>query len=122
MGNLIGDRVRELRLARGMDAADLAQAAGISPGYVSLIENNRRRNIPLKTLTSIASALGVTVSDLLPEGIEEQLLVREPKSDYEAEDPLWHTFLRAAKNLTPDERKEILDYIRFKRSQRKQQK
>jgi len=119
MGESLGDRVRELRLAKGWSVADLAAAAGISMGYVSLIENNRRRNTPLRTLTGLATALGVPVSELLPRGSGAGWSGSDTTS--EVEDSQWRAFMRSARDLNAEERGEILEYIRFKRSQRRRQ-
>jgi transcriptional regulator with XRE-family HTH domain len=114
----IGDIVRELREARGMGVVDLATAAGITPGYVSLIEHNHRRSVPLSTLAKLAAALGVPTTELLPPELAEPS-VQEPELEDDSE---WRAFLRTARDLTPEEREEILAYMRFKRSQRKQRK
>jgi transcriptional regulator with XRE-family HTH domain len=55
---LTGTRIRDRRLLVGMKQAALAQAAGISPSYLNLIEHNRRR-IGGKLLIDLARALGV---------------------------------------------------------------
>ena len=63
-----GARVRELRVGRGMSQEALAFAAGISPPYVSDVENGKR-SPGLDILVGLARALGVTLSDLF-DGIE----------------------------------------------------
>ena len=55
---LTGSRIRARRLDRGLQQAQLAGLAGISPSYLNLIEHNRRR-IGGKLLNSLARALGV---------------------------------------------------------------
>jgi transcriptional regulator with XRE-family HTH domain len=55
---LTGTRIRDRRLLIGMKQSALAQAAGISPSYLNLIEHNRRR-IGGKLLIGLARALGV---------------------------------------------------------------
>ncbi|MBE0414623.1 helix-turn-helix transcriptional regulator [Yoonia sp.] len=69
---LTGARIREKRLDRGMRQAALADAAGISPSYLNLIEHNRRR-IGGKLLGDLARALGVEPSTLT-EGADSDLL------------------------------------------------
>lgn len=51
-----GTRIRERRLERGLRQAELAQAIGVSPSYLNLIEHGRRR-IAGKLLADIARAL-----------------------------------------------------------------
>jgi len=60
---LTGNRIRERRLVLGMKQAALAEAVGISPSYLNLIEHNRRR-IGGKLLVGLARALGVEPAQL----------------------------------------------------------
>lgn len=68
---LTGNRIRERRLAMGIKQAALAEAAGISPSYLNLIEHNRR-NIGGKLLLRLARALGVEPA-ALSEGADATL-------------------------------------------------
>ncbi|MDI1445949.1 helix-turn-helix transcriptional regulator [Polyangium sp. 6x1] len=54
----MGARVRELRLHRGMTQAELAEASGLSRGYVSSIER-ARVNATIIPIGRIAAALDV---------------------------------------------------------------
>lgn len=57
----LGAQIRELRRARDLTLVEVARRASRSPGYLSQIENNR--TIPtIKSLHSIAHALGVNIS------------------------------------------------------------
>jgi predicted transcriptional regulator/transcriptional regulator with XRE-family HTH domain len=60
---LTGNRIRERRLIMGLKQAELAQAAGISPSYLNLIEHNRRR-IGGKLLVTLARVLEVEPAQL----------------------------------------------------------
>jgi transcriptional regulator with XRE-family HTH domain len=57
--SLTGTRIRARRKARKVTQAALAQAAGISPSYLNLIEHNRRK-IAGRTLQAIAQELGMS--------------------------------------------------------------
>jgi len=60
----IGNRIRQIRLQRGLSQRKLAQLAGLHHPAVNAVENGRR--IPtLITLQKIASALDVSLSDLI---------------------------------------------------------
>jgi len=59
-----GDRIREIRERRRMTQDDLAEAAGLSKGFVSDVENNKR-NIGSQGLLKIANALGASIDYLL---------------------------------------------------------
>lgn len=60
---LTGSRLRERRQALGLRQAALAEAAGVSPSYLNLIEHNRRRIGP-DLLARLAEALAVPVEVL----------------------------------------------------------
>ena len=60
----IGGRIKRLRRQRHLNQADLAQALGISPSYLNLIEHNRRKvTVPL--LFSISGYFGVEPGELV---------------------------------------------------------
>lgn len=60
---LFGTRVRDLRSARKLTQEALAERAGISVDFLSLIE--RGRNSPsFENVDSLANALGVPVAEL----------------------------------------------------------
>ena len=58
-----GERLRELRLARGLSQEKLAFKSGMHRTYLGSIERGER-NPSLKNIASIAKALGVTLSQL----------------------------------------------------------
>lgn len=60
---LAGSRIREARRRAGITQVALAQAAGISPSYLNLIEHNRRR-IGGAVLNAIAGVLNARPSEL----------------------------------------------------------
>jgi len=55
---IIGSKIREVRIHRGMQQIELARKAKISNTYLSDIENNRTTP-SLKTLSKIANALEI---------------------------------------------------------------
>lgn len=69
---LAGSRIREKRLDRGLRQAAVAEAVGISPSYLNLIEHNRRR-IGGKLLSDIARVLEVDPARLT-EGVSAETL------------------------------------------------
>jgi transcriptional regulator with XRE-family HTH domain len=58
-----GQRVRELRKARGLSQEALADLCNLDRTYISGIERGLR-NVALKNIEAIAQALGVPMSDL----------------------------------------------------------
>lgn len=60
----VGANIRWIRQERGLSQTALAERAGLSMGYVSLIEQGNA-NPRLETITALAAALGVSPVDLL---------------------------------------------------------
>ncbi len=63
----IGRRITQFREDKGMSAAQLAEAAGISRSYLSELENNKgdHKRPSADKLYAIGNALGVSMSELL---------------------------------------------------------
>jgi transcriptional regulator with XRE-family HTH domain len=63
----IGERARMIRKRRGMPLVAAAGLAGISPSYLSMLENGQRRFERRSLLENLANALGCSVIDLTGE-------------------------------------------------------
>lgn len=61
---LVGDRIKERRIAMGWTQDHLAQKANLSKGFLSDLENNKR-GVGAETLHAIARALGTGVDELM---------------------------------------------------------
>lgn len=61
---LIGLRIKELRQQKEITQQQMAENAKITPGFISQIENGRKK-VSLETLLSICLALNVTLNELL---------------------------------------------------------
>ena len=59
----LGERVRQLRLEKGLSQEELAFRAGIHRNYLGGIERGER-NPALKNIAAIAKALDTSVSEL----------------------------------------------------------
>ncbi len=62
----IGKKIRDLRLRRGLTVQQLAEATGLSKGFISQVENNRT-SPSLATLQDLANALKTSVAYLVVE-------------------------------------------------------
>jgi transcriptional regulator with XRE-family HTH domain len=60
----LGKKVTAAREARGWSKADLARKAGVSPSYVTRIEQGKFDRPSIDLVGSIASALKLSVADL----------------------------------------------------------
>src|SRR5437773_10580513 len=67
----LGKRIRDLRFRRGLTVQQLAEASGLSKGFISQVENDRT-SPSLATLQDLARALETSVAYLVVE--EEQVL------------------------------------------------
>jgi transcriptional regulator with XRE-family HTH domain len=75
----IGDRVKEVREARGWTQDRLAKETGISKGFLSEVENNKGTgNIGADYVLRIANVLGVSLDYLLRGEVGNQERAREP--------------------------------------------
>lgn len=72
-----GDRIREIRDQHGWTQEKLAQEAGISKGFLSDVESNKR-NISSEYVLRIANALGASLDYLLRGEPGTREVEREP--------------------------------------------
>lgn len=98
----IGRRIKKLRLERNMTQQALADASGLTKGYLSKIENSTTAP-PVSTLINIAKALNVGIHLLFSEGGEptpitlvkageRQTVARDGSAFGYSYEPLAHTF------------------------------
>jgi transcriptional regulator with XRE-family HTH domain len=66
----VGERIREVREELQMNQEQLAERAGLSKGFLSDVENNKR-NIGSENLLKIANVLGASVDYLLRGEVSE---------------------------------------------------
>jgi transcriptional regulator with XRE-family HTH domain len=74
-----GDRIRERREHRGWTQEGLAGKAGVSKGFLSDLENNKR-NVSADYALRIANALGVSLDYLIRGEITQRDIERAPVS------------------------------------------
>jgi len=75
----VGKRIKELRTRTGMSQKELADKVGLTPSFVSQLENNQIAP-SLSSFIQICDALGVSLSDTLEKKAEEaQWLIRKEK-------------------------------------------
>ena len=67
ISELFGQRVRQLRMERGLSQEAFAVCCGMDRTYISSLERGHR-NVCLHNIAAIAAALGVSLSELF-EGV-----------------------------------------------------
>lgn len=63
--NTIGARLRQARQERGLTQEELAERSGVSSDVIRKLEQERRNAARITTLTQLANALSIALSDLL---------------------------------------------------------
>lgn len=110
-----GEKLREIRLERGMTLRDLADKVNVNFSYLSKIENNKLEYTPsMDTIRAIAKALEVDEIELLKlaDKMPAELVPLTGNVNAMA-------FLRRAKDITsPDDWKDLLDYLDKKHEER----
>ncbi len=61
----VGTALRQVRNARSLSLADVAEATGISASFLSLVEKNRS-DITIGRLVRLIDFYGISITDLLP--------------------------------------------------------
>lgn len=59
--------LQALREAQGMSQAELSRRSGVPQGVISYLENGKTPHPRIDTVLALASALGVTVDELIRE-------------------------------------------------------
>jgi len=72
----LGKKIRNLRFRRGLTVQQLAEASGLSKGFISQVENDRT-SPSLATLRDLARALDTSVAYLVVEDEQAPYVVRE---------------------------------------------
>ncbi|MFQ3670732.1 MAG: helix-turn-helix transcriptional regulator, partial [Verrucomicrobiia bacterium] len=73
----LGSHLKTLRLASGLSLRDLAERAGCSAGFLSLLEQDKSHpTVPM--LARLCEALGTNISDFLrpPDQVPQPLIIR----------------------------------------------
>ncbi|GGF30973.1 hypothetical protein GCM10010954_32670 [Halobacillus andaensis] len=61
----IGERIRVLRLGKGLSVNQFANLSGVSKSYISNIERGVQKNPSLSVMRKLATTLDVPLEDLL---------------------------------------------------------
>lgn len=98
----IGDRIRKARKARGLTQKQLGEASGTSEITIRQYETGKRQP-RIKQLRAVASALGVNITDLVPEDMVGSVVAADLIDCINSTKGPW---VRIFPPLTPQERIE----------------
>ena len=99
----VGKRIREYRQKKGMLQEELARRAGLSPSALSNFEQGRRRTSFI-WLKKISKALGVKVSDLIPES-----RARRPLAESKEEEKLLQNWRKIGNDELKEQLLEVIE-------------
>lgn len=107
----LGHCIRFLRQGRGWSLADLANTSRVSKAYISDVENGVAGKPNIQYIFSIATALGVTINDLLSDEVHKVSKTTDKPRKSEIPIPLLE--LQRELDLT-DEDVETLAQVNFR--------
>lgn len=116
----LGRQVLTRRKELGLTQGELAEQAGISRNYVSLIERGEARNVSVNVLNELAATLGTTPAELsgqsgwadtlIPPALREFALKEE--LNFGVVDRLARLPMRGKEPQTAEEWKQLYDLVR----------
>lgn len=113
----ISEYIRNYRVSNKLTMQQLADRCGISKGYISMLEgkrnpsNNYKEITPsLATIRKLAVGMGVDVDELLSV-VDDEITIAEKDQIETPYDRLKREL--GIINFTDDEKKEIINYIKY---------
>jgi transcriptional regulator with XRE-family HTH domain len=77
----LGQTIRSLRLGKGWSLSELAEQSGVSKAYISDLENGNAGKPNIQYVYSVATALEVTLDELLGESKPKSQRAEKRKSE-----------------------------------------
>ncbi len=109
---MVGNRIKRLRLEKGLSINELSEKAGVSKSYLSYIERGIQQNPSLHVLSRLAETLDTHVEDLL-EQHKKRKTVNADKLNIDKE---WVQLVHDAiqQGFTKEDFSYYLDFVKFK--------
>ncbi len=122
----LGDKVKKLRVARGLSQRKLAKLSDLSNDYISKIELGRATNVGLETLDKIAKALEISSVELQASLKSVAAKVKSSSLKAAEKNPLYgmptddktRQMMKLWINLYPSQKAAVLDFLRKMASSR----
>ena len=120
MGNRLGEYLRTLRHRKGLSTRQLATQAKCSASFITLLEQGQRQ-VRLDRLWQIVEVLEgdfhhalslLCLDSGIPEEVIQSSSTAEPSRNLPAseDDPTLWDLLEVARQLSPQERRDLLEY------------
>jgi len=115
--NSIGTTLKEARKNIGLTLRKVEDMSGISNAYLSQLENDKIKNPSVNILSKLSSIYHVPLKQLL---IKANVIERENDKKYTANLNFAQRVAFKAEDLSEDERKEVLRYLEYIKTHRKE--
>lgn len=102
----IGNKLRDLRMQKGLTQEELADRAELSKGFISQMERNQT-SPSIATLLDVLQCLGTNVSDFFREEEEDPVVFRK-EDFFEKKDP---ELKNTIEWIVPNSRKHVMEPI-----------
>lgn len=111
---MIGKRIQQLRMEKGLSLSELAERAGVAKSYLSSIERDIQANPSIHFLEKIASVLQVDIQTLLRPKDQKH----PDRSDLDQE---WLDLAHEAmmSGISKEQFREFLEFSKWRKSQMK---
>jgi XRE family transcriptional regulator of biofilm formation len=102
---MIGQRIQQIRIERGLTLSELAEKASIAKSYLSNVERGIQTNPSIQVIEKIASALDISMDTLLITTTNNEQLIAD-----------WQLLILEAMALGVDKGqfRELLAYYKWK--------
>jgi transcriptional regulator with XRE-family HTH domain len=103
-----GERIKQLRIARGMTLEELGQKVGVGKSTVRKWETGAIANMRRDKIAKLADALGTTIDDIL--GLESPpQTVSQEEDDF----PEVRMIARAGKKMSPERKADMIRMLKM---------
>src|SRR5687768_17617530 len=112
----MGERIKELRLARGLKPPDLARLAGVSSEYIRKLERGDFQRPSMAYLQKVADALKISIAELVGDTDPERAIADAKPPNPKAQ--LADSIFKALDEPGKDEAIQFLQYLKSKKKRR----
>jgi XRE family transcriptional regulator of biofilm formation len=108
---MLGKKVKQLRMDKGLSLSELAEKARVAKSYLSSIERDIQSNPSIHFLEKICIVLGVPI----------EFFLQDKPSSHEVLDEEWLGLVREAMSsgISKDQFSEFLEYNKWRKTHQK---
>lgn len=115
MSDTLGERIRELRQARGWSLRQLGNKAGLSGAYIHQLESGVRQRPNIEMVKGLAAAFDMTLSEFIGEELTESEieLIQKWATFYGGPNADWTLLIRWLKEFKVRDQSEIEKLLHY---------